>query len=438
MATRRFNQPINISQFARAMETVVLHIHAVTDYGYFLCMPAERFESERKSPEPISLGEGLLSLAGSTSSAIATRAAVLAATGKLDSSMVRIERTLGSMPSSMGPQFVERIAEMRGQGWQIGAVPRSILSPGAGAEMAIDTRMLGYPKMPKVDYILGLGPNPYPELVSRVAHELGHFDGIKTPPDLQTFSPAESRIVAFRRLASETNAILGQVHVENTFKWNADSAPMMEAMRSRNLGGYIHRQWKEAYPSFSSISETEAKTFVNGYVEARFKTSPINAVTGEVRAFDLKKAIPAEFFKEPLPVDGAIAEMLKGDAYKAQRELCGLTESSRASKFFAETRGGTFLAEAGKTLGVLGALAAINEMRFGFHKSAGHGVGAAGQIALGYGGFELGTLVGRILISATPARPLKILAAGMAGAFVADQLIGKPVNSALQQTIDGG
>src|SRR5262249_27112425 len=115
-----------------------------------------------------------------------------------------------------------------------------------------------------------------------MAHELGHEDGIlrEHPGNWKELPLEEQRTLGRRMLATETRAILTQLHVAGELgDESLNNARFRAALQSGKLGGFIHATWAksgEQYGSFSTLTPKEADAFVNQYIEETFGKNVYN------------------------------------------------------------------------------------------------------------------------------------------------------------------
>ncbi|MBX9690998.1 MAG: hypothetical protein K2Z81_01340, partial [Cyanobacteria bacterium] len=325
---------------------------------------------------------------GPGASAVCTRAAVLGLTGRLHTSFSSIERTLNAIDSPLGSQFSNRLADMRSNGWRFERVaPRDI--GNAGGMYLPESRELLYTRPSSIPYILGLtSEHPSASATSIVAHELGHHDGIRSHPESRLSGTSQLRTMAYRTLASETNAIVAQIQVEGALKADVFSGPYRSALLNNTLGGQIFRDWSRSVPAFQSISEAEANTFVNDYIRNRWGPEIVDARTGNLRFLSLEPG-GAPFEGEPLPQDAELAS--RADDYRSRRVEANsenrLLRLSRA----CQSRIGSSAIHGLKVTGALGACVMANSIYSGFNESVGSGFGETARAGVGFAGFELGT-----------------------------------------------
>ncbi len=385
--------------------------------------------SERRSP-----AQEARELLAPGASAVCTRAAVLGLTGRLHTDFRSIERTLTSIDSPLGSQFKTRLADMRGAGWRFECTSEAKLG-GAGGMYVPGSREVLYTKPSIIPYMLGLtGEHPSASAVSIVAHELGHHDGIVTHPENAVSGRAQQRTLAFRTLATETNAIVAQIQVEHALKSDVYCGPRRSALLTNTLGGQIYHDWYKSVPALGSVTEAEANTFVKDYIRNRWGPEILDSRTGLLKPLSLDPGgVP--FVGEPLPAD---AEAIAGrDAYLRNRVEVG--SESRMLKFsrFCQSTVGSSAIHGVKILGAVGAFSMANSIHSGFNESVGTGCGETARAGIGLGGFEVGTLAGRTMLSNRFAPPVgKILLAGFVGAYVADRALGSRVFERVQRLMD--
>ncbi|HNB22466.1 MAG TPA: hypothetical protein PKZ32_08620, partial [Candidatus Melainabacteria bacterium] len=265
---------------------------------------------------------------------ISARFAYLAATNTLTADNASIAQTLRKA-GPMGEQLLGRFAEMEKLGWKLQPIglsdrylqlERPNLLSRMGKLMTVsgyhyDTfkgeslRTVGYNN---VNNMLGsiMGSSyatgdTVKHVSSIVAHEIAHHD--KTLSDFKDMSKLtvpEQQTLAKRLLATETRAILTQLHVaDRVSDFHLTNDSLRAALIKRDLGGFIYDAWGKSgstYKSFASINRDYAKTFVNDFIDdlasktkARFNTDLVDGKSGRVGFFDLNEGTGNRFGNIP-------------------------------------------------------------------------------------------------------------------------------------------
>ncbi len=368
----------------------------------------------------------------------------------------------------VGEQLLERMSQLEANGWSVGRLGYNdpyweLTKTGKGERIwrmftlggyhcdlqegravkriAINGRVVSLANMIAAAFGSADAPKG---IATLMAHELGHEDGIlrEHPGNWQKLSPSQQRTLAKRMLATETRAILTQLHVADQIGDNTITNTRFKAALQRgNLGAFIHETWGKSgdkYGSFSTMSRQEATAFVNQYIAETFGKDIYNPANGKVRAFDLNAGLERQI--------GTIA----GDAELVERMKVGRQGMRPAettlSRMLGETRTGRFLARGGQALGAVGLLALANDLNGAFEQGAEQGVGRLGRVGVDWAGFEAGTATGAFVGRALAVRfaerkmpmlaiPLMIIGGGMVGSHAFDRAIGQRVESSFSTAV---
>lgn len=402
--------------------------------------------------------------------ALSGRVAYQGAMGTLFSTESSWKKSLtGAGP--VGEQILERMAGLEAKGWSFGSLGMGdpfwdLTNKGKFARVARMFTLGGYHwdmhdgqpvkriainhKIVALSNLIGGsygGATTPKDFATLMAHEVSHEDGIlrEHPGDWRTLPLEEQRILAKRMLATETRAILTQLHVAGEMgSETLTNARFRAALQSGKLGGFIHETWSksgETYGSFKTITAKEAEEFVNKYIEETFGKDLYNRTTGKVRAFDINAGLDRQI--GTITGDAELAESMK-----VVRPGLRPAENSMV-KFFSENRGGSALLRGGQALGAVGLMVAVNDVGGAFNTSAGTGVGRLGRVGVDWAGFELGTAggawVGRgmaVMLAercvSTRALPFLIMGGGMLGSHLIDSAAGRKVEKFLCESVDSG
>lgn len=320
---------------------------------------------------------------------------------------------------------------MKSQGWDIEKVTGDIIFDRTGRPSRFDSsglyqlpeKMVFYrPPISATASILGAGDRTT-AAVTILAHELGHHDGTlkhKVHPGDTSGNIA----MAQRTLATETRAILGQVHLAQVGGANMARVPhgegALQALKNGDLGGYIYRNWHNwdsfspkideqlgqhhnwhrryqlgVNPEFRFITEAEARTFVNNYLQETFGPNLIDEA-GKIRPFDVDAGI-GKMNRPAVPQDATTERALGNDyrwsASPAEAEQLKQTELvSRGERNFGRAVRGL------QTLGALGMAGMASDV----HRSFRYGTPAVGmkigEVGLAVGSFELGLVMSRSML----------------------------------------
>lgn len=389
----------------------------------------------------------------------------------LKGTLVADERSWRQSLAKAGPvgeQLVERMAKLEACGWSVGRLgyndPLWELSKAGKVErigrmfslggyhwdlhdgqavkrIAINDKVVSLANMVAAAFGTADAPKGVATLV---AHELGHEDGILRdhPGNWQNLSLEEQRTLARRMLATETRAILTQLHVADQIgDCTITNTRFKAALQRGNLGAFIHETWGKSgdrYGSFSTLSRQEATAFVNHYIAETFGKDIYNPANGRVRAFDINTGLEKQI--GAITGDAELAESMRA-AKPGMRPA-----ASSLGRWLGETKTGRLLMRGGPVLGAVGLLAVANDLDGAFAQGAEHGVGRLGRVCVDWSGFELGTASGAFLGRALAVRfaerrmpmvaiPLMILGGGMVGSHALDNALGRRAESSLSSAV---
>lgn len=379
----------------------------------------------------------------------------------------------------VGEQLIQRLDHLKGKGWTFGSLGLAdpyweLKGQGYASRIARMTSLGGYHwdvhdgvlangkfvedlrglPVKRVTYnrglvslanVLGYGygtSDPVKNVATIMAHELGHEDGIlrEHPGSWKSLSPGEQKNLAMRMLATESRAIVTQLHVAQQLgDSHIQNTLLRSALRSGDLGGVIFDTWGKSggkYDAFAALTRREAAGFVNSYLDETFGKDLINRSTGQIRPFDIN----AGFGKQI----GSIAGDAELSALMAENRPGVPAPQSRAGSFLTETASGRALLRGGQALAAVGVLATVHDLRGAFKESPVAGLARLARVGVDWGGFEAGTAVSmmaaeRLAMTMPAGRmgkliPFLAIAGGMGGAHAADKYFGTKVEKALRST----
>lgn len=397
--------------------------------------------------------------------AFSARFAYLAATDGLTADNASIAKTL-KKAGPMGEQLLGQMAEMEKIGWKLQPIGLNdrylqLERPNLLSRMSKMLTLSGYhydafkgENLRTIGYnnvnnalgsVMGssyLTGNTVKHVTSIVAHEVGHHD--KTIADFRDMSKLtvpEQQTLAKRLLATETRAILTQLHVaDKVGDFHLSNDSLRTALMKRDLGGFIHDAWGKSsstYSSFGSIDRQYAKTFVNEFIDdlavktqAKFNNPLVDARTGRVGLFDITEGAGNKF--------GNIA----GDEEVLRRMNAPVAETpANPGRFaaFMESRTGRALGYGMKGAAALGLLATAADLKSAYSESFSKGNSRLARVGVDWAGFEAGTVLGTRLASALAvsakvklpvvAIPLAAISFGIGGSYLADKTLGEGVEN---------
>ncbi len=406
---------------------------------------------------------------------IAGRWAYLGVTGKLHIDSNSWQGAL-KKAGPVGEQLLERKIALEGKGWTFGKLGFSdpyweLKGQGYASRIWRLTSLGGYhwdvhdgslhngkvsealkglpvkritynPGVISAANILGYGygtSDPIKNVATIMAHELGHEDGIlrEHPGDWKSLLPEEQKTMAKRMLATESRAIVTQLHIAQQIgDTHIQNTMLRSSLRGGELGGYIHDTWGKSggkYGAFSVLDRKEAITFVNSYLDETFGKGLINPKTGHVRAFDVN----AGFGKQI----GSITGDVELQSLMAENKTGVRPPVSRLGTF-AESASGRGLIRGVQGLAAVGVLAMVGDLRGAFKEGPAAGIGKVARIGTDWVGFEAGTAVSvmaaeRVAMMLPAGRfakvlPIVALAGGFGGSYVADKYFGTKVEQAVR------
>lgn len=284
--------------------------------------------------------------------------------------------------------------------------------------------------------------NPVKRVTSIVSHEIAHHDGtLADIRDASKLTRAEQQTLAKRILATETRAVLTQLHVaDKVGDMHVSNDALKAALRKRDLGGFIYDAWGKSgstYSSFGSIDREYAKTFVNGFMDdlsakttAKFGAPLVDVKTGKVGLFDINEGIGNRF--------GAVT----GDEELLRRMQSPTVERGvQPGRFaaFMESKTGRVLGHGMKGLAAVGLIATVADVKSAYGESAAKGNARLARVGVDWAGFEVGTVVGSRLATSLAvaskvkvpiaAIPLAAIVAGFGGSYIADKQVGERIES---------
>lgn len=393
--------------------------------------------------------------------AFSARFAYLAVTNNLTADNGAVTSAL-KKTGPMGEQLLARLSDMEEAGWKLKPMGFNdrylqLEKPGIIGRMGKMVNLSGYhydyfkgEQLRTVAYnnfnnmlggVLGTSYNtgsPVKHIAAITAHELAHQDKTLADfKDMSKLSHAEQQTLARRLLATETRAILTQLHVaDKVGDLHLSNDSLKAALVKRDLGGFIHDAWGKSsstYSSFGSIDRQYAKTFVNEFIDdlskktaASFNSPLIDPKTGRVGVFDLNEGVGKRF--------GSIA----GDDDLLKRMNSPTLEAAaQPGRFstFMESRTGRVLGHGMRGLAAVGLVATVADLKGAYEESFEKGNARLARVGVDWAGFEVGMALGARLSKAiaisskvkvpVAAIPLAAMAVGFGGSYVADKHIGE-------------
>lgn len=397
--------------------------------------------------------------------AFSARFAYLAATGGLTADNASITRTL-KKAGPMGEQLLGQLSEMERLGWKLQPIGLNdrylqLEKPNLISRMGKMVSLSGYHyDVFKGENLRAIGYNNVSNMLggvmgssygtgdtvkhvtSIVAHEIAHHDKTLADfKDLSKLTAAEQQTLAKRLLATETRAILTQLHVaDKVADFHLSNDSLRAALMKRDLGGFIYDAWGKSsstYRSFGAINRDYARTFVNEFIDdlstktqARFSTPLVDVRTGKVGLFDVKEGAGNRF--------GSIAgddELLR----RMQTPVAENTASPGRFAAFMESKTGRVLGAGMKGCAALGLVATAADLNSAYGESISKGNARLARVGVDWAGFEAGTLTGSRLATALAvstkvklpvvAIPLAAISLGIGGSYLADKTLGESVES---------
>lgn len=397
--------------------------------------------------------------------AFTARFAYLAATDGLTADNASITRTL-KKAGPMGEQLLGQLAEMEKLGWKMKPIGLSdrylqLEKPNLLSRMGKMVSLSGYHyDVFKGENLRTIGYNNVNNMLggvmgssygtgdavkhvtSIVAHEIGHHDKTLADfKDLSRLTTLEQQTLAKRLLATETRAILTQLHVADKVRdFHLSNDSLRAALMKRDLGGFIYDAWGKSsstYRSFGSVSRDYAKTFVNEFIDdlatktqAKFNTPLLDVKTGKVGLFDINEGAGNRF--------GSIA----GDEELFRRMQTPVAENPASPGRFAafmESKSGRVLGYGMKGAAALGLVATAADLKSAYGESVSKGNARLARVGVDWAGFEAGTVIGSRLSTALAvsakvklpvvAIPLAAISFGIGGSYLADKSLGAGVES---------
>jgi len=423
-------------------------------------------ESEGLAP-PLSQG-----LVDPALRAFTARFAYLAATDSLTANNGKI---VGMLQKSgpMGEQLLAKMADMEGAGWKIRPLSFNdrylqLEKPNLAARLLKMGSLSGY----HYDYFKGeqlrtvaynnvanamggvIGSNygsgtPLKRITGIVAHELAHHDGtLADIKNVSSLSRAEQQTLAKRLLATETRAVLTQLHISGQIadKHITDDV-FKTALRKRDLGGLIYDAWGKSgstYSSFQSMDRKQAAQFVNEFIDdlsaktsAKFGSPLIDMKTGKVGVFDINEGIGNRYGN------------VTGDDELLKRMGTPTVENGpKAGRLaaFMETKTGRVVGHGMKGLAAVGLISTAADLRGAYGESFAKGNSRLARVGVDWAGFEAGTALGSRVATAFAASakmkvplaaiPIVSIVAGIGGSYLADKYVGESVENHLGRKIE--
>lgn len=364
----------------------------------------------------------------------------------------------------VGEQLLQRMGKMEAQGWTFSDLKFNdpylkLEAPGLFKRAGRMLSLGGYHYSSYEDVVLkrithnsfnvGLGSiggasygrgDPVKHAAVYIAHELSHEDGtLYDYKDWKALPMSEQQTLAKRLLATETRAIVTQLHVAEALGDTHVSNDMLKmALRRRDLGGYIHDMWKnvsDTYGPFKSMDRTQAANFVNQYLDESFGKDLVNPKTGSIRPFDIDAGLGKQV--GALGIDHEMALKL------ASTEPGIATKTTAVERFLMETGSGRFLTRGARSAIALGGLVMVADIRGAFNEGPVSGAGRIARVGADWAGFEAGSVLGAATgrgaaLAFTRSRypllaiPLTTLAGGIIGAHVTDKYVGERLENIIK------
>lgn len=397
--------------------------------------------------------------------AFSARLGYLVATDSLTANNQKITGLL-QKSGPVGEQLLAKMADMEQAGWKIRPLSftdryMQLEKPNLFARLAKMGTLSGY----HYDYFKGeqlrtvaynnvtnalggvMGSNygagtPLKRITGIVSHELAHHDG--TLADIKNAAAlprAEQQTLAKRLLATETRAVLTQLHISGKIgDMHVTDDVFRTALKKRDLGGLIYDAWGKSgstYASFGSVDRKYAANFVNEFIDdlsakttAKFGNPLIDVKTGKVGVFDINEGIGNRFGQ------------VTGDEELLRRMGSPTVEKGMQPGRFAafmESKTGRVIGHGMKGVAAVGLISTAADLKGAYGESFAKGNARLARVGVDWAGFEAGTLLGTKLTSAVAAAskvrvplaaiPLVAIAAGIGGSYLADKHIGEQVES---------
>ena len=408
---------------------------------------------------------------------MAGRLAYLGVTGKLSVDDGAWQNAL-KKAGPVGEQLLERKLALESKGWSFGKLGFNdpyweLKGQGYASRLARMTSLGGYHwdvhdgtlhsgqisealkgfPVKRVTYnpfvittanVMGYGygtSDPIKNVATIMSHELGHEDGIlrEHPGDWKQLLPEEQKTMAKRMLATESRAIVTQLHISQQLgDTHIQNTMLRTSLRGGELGGFIHDTWGKSggkYEAFSVLDRKEAVSFVNSYLDETFGKGLIDTKTGKIRAFDIN----AGFGKQIGSITGD-AELA---ALMAENKAGVKPPASRFGTFAESAAGRTFI-RGGQALAAIGTLAMVSDLRGAFQEGTAAGIGKLARVGVDWAGFEGGTALSvmaaeRVAMVVPSARfakllPVVAMAGGFGGSWAADKYFGTKVEQSVRNS----
>ncbi|MCC6978114.1 MAG: hypothetical protein IT343_07310 [Candidatus Melainabacteria bacterium] len=430
-------------------------------------LPATSVEERPPQAQPLSQG-----LVDPALRAFTARFAYLAATDSLTANNGKITDLL-KKSGPVGEQLLAKMADMEQSGWKIRPLSfndryMQLEKPNFFSRLAKMGTLSGY----HYDYFKGeqlrtvaynnvtnalggvMGSNygagtPLKRITGIVSHELAHHDGtladIKNAANLPR---AEQQTLAKRLLATETRAVLTQLHISDKIGDRHITDDVFKAaLRKRDLGGLIYDAWGKSgstYASFGSLDRKYANTFVNEFIDdlsaktqGKFATPLIDMKTGKVGVFDINEGIGNRF--------GAVTG---DDELMRRMQSPTLEKGVPAGRFagFFESKTGRAVSHGMKGVAAIGLISTAADLKGAYGESFAKGNSRLARVGVDWAGFEAGTALGSKFATALTvaskvrvpmaAIPLVAIAAGIGGSYLADKYMGESVENYLSRKVE--
>lgn len=379
---------------------------------------------------------------------IASRFAFQSMSGQLEFEPKHLKRQL-TKAGTVGQQLLDRMRELESNGWTFANL--SINDPGLkesypnpivrtwkwmkteGYNHDLNKRITVGNPLFSISRLVGSSygtGSTRKENACILAHELSHCDGILTGNGFS--DDADRPVFAKRFLATETRAVLTQLHVaEQIGHTDCDLDQLRTALKKNDLGGYIHDVW--SYKEFKAISREQAVDFVNDYIDDTFGTALVDKKSGKISSFDIAAGLDAQV--------GATKQDHWLSAARQIRHSELADQSLSPISHTLDSGHSIGLGRALRSIAALGILGTISNLQAAFQTSPEHGVARLTRVTADWAGFESGNLsgglAGRSLARFLPipaARiilPIMSVSGGALGATMLDTALGAKLEYSL-------
>lgn len=379
---------------------------------------------------------------------IASRFVFQSMSGQLEFEPERMKRQLAKA-GPVGHQLLARMSELESDGWTFANL--SVNDPGLkesypnpivrtwkwmkteGYNHSLNKRITVGNPLFSISRLVGSSygtGSTLKENASILAHELSHCDGILTGNGVP--DEADRPVFAKRFLATETRAVLTQLHVAELIgHTDCDLDQLRTALKKNDLGGYIHDVW--SYKEFKTISRAQAVDFVNDYIDDTFGTALLDTNTGKISAFDIDAGLDTQI--------GVTKQDHWLSAARQIRHSESPDHSLSSINHTLDSSHSIGLGPALRSLAALGILGTISDLQGAFRTSPQHGVARLSRVTADWAGFESGNLVGGLagrsiarflpIPAARVILPIMSVSGGALGATMLDTTLGTKLEHCL-------